>query len=63
MRDDPSPVNAGDARLGFPVTACASGRPVFLAQAVILIWRFRRTGGAQVLAMMDLSSDEMSAMG
>ena len=37
--------------------------PVFLALAAVLIWRFRRTGGAQMLAMMDLSSDEMSAMG
>ena len=36
---------------------------VFLALAGVLIWRFRRTGGAQMLAMMDMSSDEMSAMG
>jgi uncharacterized protein len=36
---------------------------VFLAVAAVLIWRFRRTGGAQMLAMMDVSSDEMSTMG
>ena len=36
---------------------------VFLVLAAVLIWRFRRTGGAQMLAMMDVSSDEMSAMG
>jgi uncharacterized membrane protein YraQ (UPF0718 family) len=36
---------------------------VFLTLAAVLIWRFRRTGGAQMLAMMDLSSDEMSAIG
>jgi uncharacterized membrane protein YraQ (UPF0718 family) len=36
---------------------------VFLALAGVLIWRFRRTGGGQMLAMMDMSSDEMSAMG
>ena len=36
---------------------------VFLTLAAVLIWRFRRTGGAQMLAMMDVSSDEMSAMG
>ena len=36
---------------------------VFLALAAILVWRFRRTGGADMLAMMDMSSDEMSAMG
>jgi hypothetical protein len=26
---------------------------VFLTLAAVLIWRFRRTGGAQMLAMMD----------
>jgi uncharacterized protein len=36
---------------------------VFLTVAAVLIWRFRRTGGADMLAMMDMSSDEMSAMG
>jgi uncharacterized membrane protein YraQ (UPF0718 family) len=36
---------------------------VFLVLAAVLIWRFRRTGGAQMLAMMDVSSDEISAMG
>ena len=36
---------------------------VFLALAAVLVWRFRRTGGAEMLAMMDMSSDEMSAMG
>jgi uncharacterized membrane protein YraQ (UPF0718 family) len=36
---------------------------LFLALAAVLIWRFRRTGGPEMLAMMDVSSDEMSAMG
>jgi uncharacterized membrane protein YraQ (UPF0718 family) len=36
---------------------------VFLTIAVVLVWRFRQTGGPQMLAMMNMSSDEMSAMG
>jgi uncharacterized membrane protein YraQ (UPF0718 family) len=36
---------------------------VFLTVAVVLVWRFRQTGGPQMLAMMNMSSDEMSAMG
>ncbi len=36
---------------------------VFLTVAVVLVWRFRQTGGPQMLAMMNMSSDEVSAMG
>ena len=31
--------------------------------AVVLIWRFRRTGGPEMLAMMDMTPEEMSATG
>ena len=36
---------------------------IFLALAAALIWRFWRTGGPEMLAMMDMSSDERSATG
>ncbi|MDQ6795117.1 MAG: permease [Chloroflexota bacterium] len=36
---------------------------IFLALAAVLVLRFRRTGGPEMLAMMDMSPDEMSAMG
>ena len=35
---------------------------IFLAIAALLVWRFRRTGGPEMLAMMDMSPDEMSGM-
>jgi uncharacterized protein len=36
---------------------------IFLALAAALVWRFRRTGGPEMLAMMDMTPDEMSATG
>ena len=36
---------------------------IFLALAAVLVWRFRRTGGPEMLAMMDMTPEEMSAMG
>jgi uncharacterized membrane protein YraQ (UPF0718 family) len=36
---------------------------VFLGFAAVLVWRFSRTGGASMLAMMDMTSEEMSSMG
>lgn len=36
---------------------------IFLALAAALVWRLRRTGGREMLAMMDVTPDEMSAMG
>jgi uncharacterized membrane protein YraQ (UPF0718 family) len=36
---------------------------IFLALAAVLVWRFRRTGGPEMLAMMDMTPDEMSTMG
>ena len=36
---------------------------IFLTLAAVLIWRFRRTGGPEMLAMMDMTPEEMSAMG
>jgi len=36
---------------------------IFLALAAVLVWRFRRTGGPEMLTMMDMSPDEMSGMG
>jgi uncharacterized protein len=35
---------------------------IFLALAAVLVWRFRRTGGPEMLAMMNMSPDEVSAM-
>jgi uncharacterized membrane protein YraQ (UPF0718 family) len=35
---------------------------IFLALAAVLVWRFRRTGGPEMLAMMDMTPEEMSAM-
>jgi len=35
---------------------------IFLALAAILVWRFRRTGGPEMLAMMDMAPDEMPGM-
>jgi len=34
----------------------------FLALAAILVWRFLGTGGPEMLAMMDMTADEMSGM-
>ena len=36
---------------------------VFLALAAVLVWRFRRTGGPEMLAMMDITPEEMTGMG
>jgi uncharacterized membrane protein YraQ (UPF0718 family) len=36
---------------------------IFLVLAAVLVWRFRRTGGPEMLAMMDMTPEEMSAMG
>ncbi len=36
---------------------------IFLALAAVLVWRFRRTGGPEMLTMMDMSPDEMTGMG
>jgi uncharacterized membrane protein YraQ (UPF0718 family) len=36
---------------------------IFLGVAAILVWRFRRTGGPEMLAMMDMTPEEMSGMG
>ena len=35
----------------------------FLALAAILVWRFMRTGGPKMLAMMDMMPEEMADMG
>ena len=35
----------------------------FLVLAAFLVWRFLRTGGPGMLAMMDMAPDEMSGMG
>jgi uncharacterized protein len=35
----------------------------FLVLAVVLVWRFLRTGGPGMLAMMDITPEEMSGMG
>jgi len=35
----------------------------FLILAAVLVWRFRRTGGPGMLAMMDMTPEEMSGMG
>jgi uncharacterized protein len=35
---------------------------IFLALAAVLVWRFKRTGGPEMLAMMDMAPEEMSAM-
>jgi uncharacterized membrane protein YraQ (UPF0718 family) len=34
---------------------------IFLAVSAVLVWRFRRTGGPEMLAIMDLTPDETSA--
>ena len=36
---------------------------IFLTLAAVLVWRFRRTGGPEMLATMDMTPEEMSAMG
>ena len=36
---------------------------VFLTLAAVLVWRFLRTGGRGMLAMMDMTPEEMSGMG
>jgi len=36
---------------------------VFLTLAAVLVWRFLRTGGRGMLAMMDITPEEMSGMG
>jgi len=36
---------------------------VFLGLAAVLVWRFLRTGGRSMLAMMDMTPEEMSGMG
>ena len=35
----------------------------FLALAVVLVWRFLRIGGRGMLAMMDMTPEEMAGMG
>jgi uncharacterized protein len=35
---------------------------IFLAIAAVLVWRFLRTGGPDMLAMMEMSPDDMAAM-
>jgi hypothetical protein len=35
----------------------------FLALAMVLVVRFLRTGGPPMLAMMDMTADEMAGMG
>lgn len=35
----------------------------FLALAAILVWRYLRTGGREMLAMMNMTPDEMSGVG
>lgn len=35
----------------------------FLVLAAVLVIRFRRTGGSEMLAMMDMTADEMAGMG
>jgi uncharacterized membrane protein YraQ (UPF0718 family) len=35
---------------------------VFLGLAAVLVWRFRRTGGPEMLAMMDMAPEEMSVV-
>jgi uncharacterized membrane protein YraQ (UPF0718 family) len=35
----------------------------FLGLAAVLVWRFLRTGGRSMLAMMDMTPEEMSGMG
>src|SRR6266446_5291340 len=36
---------------------------IFLGLAAVLVWRFRRTGGPEMLAMMDMTPEEMSGIG
>ncbi len=35
---------------------------VFLGLAAVLVWRFRRTGGPEMLAMMDMAPEEMAVV-
>ena len=35
---------------------------IFLAIAAVLVWRFLRTGGPAMLAMMEMGPDEMGGM-